>query len=40
MIGIDTNILERYITQDGKETPAATELLEKNAQMKHKDLYA
>ncbi len=29
MIGIDTNILERYITQDGKETPAATELLEK-----------
>jgi predicted nucleic-acid-binding protein len=29
MIGIDTNILVRYITQDGKETLTATELLEK-----------
>lgn len=28
MIGIDTNLLVRYITQDGEEAPAATRHLE------------
>ena len=29
MLGIDTNILVRYITQDGREASAATKFLEK-----------
>jgi predicted nucleic-acid-binding protein len=30
MVGIDTNLLARYITQDGEEARAATDYLERN----------
>ena len=35
MIGIDTNLLVRYITQDGDEAPAVTRYLETRCTFEH-----